>query len=176
MRTLIFSHLYHRPGSPPAPLAALLATLDMWLDHLRGPGRYTGDVLLFTNVTGIERPELIVRPFENVPADARQAYLHRVLSYREVPVQNYDVAMQMDLDLLTVDDINPLFPQDTRLWAARRGDARLASRLDAAAALGARTAQAFQVAHERARRIGVRRGVRGVHLGQKFWSLGPGDP
>jgi hypothetical protein len=118
MRTLIFSHLYHRPGSPPAPLAALLATLDMWLDHLRGPGRYTGDVLLFTNVTGIERPELIVRPFENVPADARQAYLHRVLSYREVPVQNYDVAMQMDLDLLTVDDINPLFPQDTRLWAA----------------------------------------------------------
>ncbi len=37
MRTLIFSHLYHRPGSPPAATAALRETLAVWLDHLRGP-------------------------------------------------------------------------------------------------------------------------------------------
>jgi hypothetical protein len=118
MKTLIFSHLYHRPGSPSAPVATLCNTLDVWLDHLRGPGAYAGDVLLFANIAGIERPDLIVRPFENVPADDRRAHLHRVLSYRDVPAENYDVAMQMDLDLLAVDDINPLFPRDTRLWAA----------------------------------------------------------
>jgi hypothetical protein len=99
-------------------LASLAETVDVWLDHLRGPGRYSGDVHLLTNVDGIKRPDLIVRPFENVPADARRAHLHRALSYREVPVGDYDVAMQMDLDLLAVDDIDPLFPRDTRLWAA----------------------------------------------------------
>jgi hypothetical protein len=118
MRTLIFSHLYQRPGSPPQPIAALTETLDIWFDHLRGPGGYTGDVLLFTNVSIIRRPGLIVRPFDNVPADPRRAHLHRALSYCQVPVREYDVAMQMDLDLLAVNDINPLFPRDTRLWAA----------------------------------------------------------
>jgi len=118
MKTLIFSHLYHRPGSPLQPMAALRGTLDVWLDHLRGPGNYTSDVILFTNVGGIWRPDLIVLPYENVPADARRAHVHRALSYRSVPVGDYDVAMQMDLDLLAVDDINPLFPVDGRLWAA----------------------------------------------------------
>jgi hypothetical protein len=118
MKTLIFSHLYHRPGSPLPPVAALSDTLDTWLDHIRGPGCYTGDVLLFTNVAGIGRPGLMTRPFRNVPADPRQAHLHRALSYNQVPVRDYDVAMQMDLDLLAVADVNPLFPSDTRLWAA----------------------------------------------------------
>lgn len=35
-----------------------------------------------------------------------------------MPIENYDVAMQMDLDVLAVDDINLLFPADTKLWAA----------------------------------------------------------
>jgi len=60
---------------------------------------------LFTNVPCIESPELIVRPYENVPADVRQAHPHRVLTYQNVPVQGYDVAMQMDLDLLAVGDV-----------------------------------------------------------------------
>jgi hypothetical protein len=90
----------------------------MWLDHLRGPGCYAGDVILFTNVDGIKRDGVMQQAYPNVPADARRAHVHRALSYRLVPVQDYDVAMQMDLDLLAVDDINPLFPQDTRLWVA----------------------------------------------------------
>jgi hypothetical protein len=118
MRTLIFSYLYHRPGSPLPPSAALQETLDIWLDHLRGPGCYRGDVLLFSNVQNMQRQELQVQPFENVPANDRRAHLHRALSCRDVPVRDYDVAMQMDLDLLAVNDINPLFPRDTRLWAA----------------------------------------------------------
>jgi hypothetical protein len=118
MRTLIFSHLYQRPGSPSQPLAALTDTLDVWLGHLRGPGRYTGDVILFTNVANLVHPGLTIRPFEGVPAEPRRAHLHRALSYRSVPVQDYDVAMQMDLDLLAVADVNPLFPRDTQLWAA----------------------------------------------------------
>jgi hypothetical protein len=44
--------------------------------------------------------------------------VHRALSYYLVPIEHYDVAMQMDLDLLAVNDINPLFPTDTKLWAA----------------------------------------------------------
>ncbi|HET7217934.1 MAG TPA: hypothetical protein VFJ02_07790 [Vicinamibacterales bacterium] len=118
MRTLIFSHLYQRPGTAPEPPASLREMVDMWLDHLRGPGNYRGDVILFTNVETFDHPELILRPFPNVPADPLRAHLHRALSYRLVPVHDYDVAMQMDLDLLAVDDINPLFPRDTRLWAA----------------------------------------------------------
>ena len=118
MKSLIFTHLYQRPGAPQQPTSAFEQTLDMWLDHLRGPGCYSGDVMLFTNVDGITRDGLINCSYPNVPADPRRAHVHRALSYRLVPVQDYDVAMQMDLDLLAVDDINPLFPEDTRLWAA----------------------------------------------------------
>jgi len=118
MKPLIFSHLYQRPGAPSQPVRALHDTLDVWLDHLRGPGAYAGDVILFTNVAQVSRRDLIVRPFDDVPADARRAHLHRALSYRIVPIQDYDVVMQMDLDLLAVDDINQLFPTDRRMWAA----------------------------------------------------------
>jgi hypothetical protein len=118
MKPLIFSHLYQRPGAPVQTVHALADTLDVWLDHLRGLGAYQGDVILFTNVANMSRPGLIVRPFDGVPADPRLAHVHRALSYRIVPVRDYDVVMQMDQDLLAVADINPLFPTDGRLWAA----------------------------------------------------------
>jgi hypothetical protein len=118
MRKLVFTHLYQRPGAPPQPIAALEATLTTWLDHLRGPGKFAGDIILFTNVAGIDREGVVQRPYPNVPADPRHAHVHRALSYYLVPIEHYDVAMQMDLDLLAVNDINPLFPTDTKLWAA----------------------------------------------------------
>jgi hypothetical protein len=76
-------------------------------------------VLLFTNVPELERPGLMLRRLRHVPADPRRAFLERVLTYSEVPAHDYDVAMQMDLDVLAVDDVSPLFPHDDRLWAAR---------------------------------------------------------
>ena len=118
MKPLIFSHLYQRPGAPSEPIEALTELLGVWLDHLRGPGAYAGDVILFTNVAGISRPDLIVRSFEGVPADIGRGHMHRALSYRIVPAREYDVVMQMDLDLLAVDDIHRLFPTDRQLWAA----------------------------------------------------------
>lgn len=119
MKTLIYSHLYQRPGAPPERISALREMLGLWFDHLRGPGQYASDVLVFTNVPGVERQGLKILPLENVPTDVRRAHMHRVLSYNEVPVRDYDVVMQMDLDILAVDDVNPLFPSDERLWAAR---------------------------------------------------------
>jgi hypothetical protein len=118
MKPLIFTHLYQRPGIAASPIAELTSTIDNWLAHIRGPGRYTGDVILFTNIQGIGHPDLTVLPFDGVPADARRAHLHRALSYHLVPVHEHDVAMQMDLDILAINDVNPLFPTDTRLWAA----------------------------------------------------------
>jgi hypothetical protein len=118
MKCLIFTHLYQRPGAARQPTAALEDTLDMWLAHVRGPGRFEGDVILFTNIDGIAPKGAFVRAFPDVPADARRAHVHRALSYGLVPAGDYDVAMQMDLDLLAVADINPLFPRDERLWAA----------------------------------------------------------
>jgi hypothetical protein len=118
MKTLIYSHLYERPGSSGAHAASLREMLDLWFNHLRGPGLYAGDILLFTNLQGLERPGLMLRPLRDVPTDAAQAFVQRVLTYQDVPVQGYDVAMQMDLDMLAVDDVNPLFPRDDRLWAA----------------------------------------------------------
>ena len=117
MKTLIFSHLYHRPGVQAAS-QSWEDLLGLWLNHLRGPGRYTGDVMLFSNIPGIERSGVLVRPLPDMPADIRRAHMIRVLSYDRVPVREYDVALQMDLDVLAVDDVNVLFPQDDRLWAA----------------------------------------------------------
>src|SRR4029450_8985985 len=85
MKSLIFTHLYQRPGAPQQATSALEQTLDMWLDHLRGPGCYSGDVILFTNVDGIKRDGLILCSYPNVPADPRRAHVHRALSYRLVP-------------------------------------------------------------------------------------------
>jgi hypothetical protein len=118
MKTLIFSHLYQRPGASEEALATLRKLLGLWYGHLRGPGRYTGDVLLFSNVKGVERPGLIVQPFQDVPADSRRAFLQRVLWYDHVPAREYDAAMQLDLDVLAVTDINKMFPRDERLWTA----------------------------------------------------------
>ena len=118
MKTLIYSHLYQLQIPGTTPTALFRGLLDLWFDHLRGPGLYAGDVLLFTNVPGLERPGLQVRAVEGVPADRPRAFMQRVLTYRDVPVQGYDVAMQMDLDMLAVADVNPLFPRDDRLWAA----------------------------------------------------------
>jgi hypothetical protein len=119
MRTLIYSHLYQRPDAQPEQIAQLREMFALWFDHLRGPGQYAGDVLLFTNVDGMARPGLRLLPFNNVPTDVRRAHMHRVLCYDQVPIADYDVAMQMDLDILAVADVNPMFPRDGRLWAAR---------------------------------------------------------
>ena len=103
---------------PAESVATLRSLLVLWYDHLRGPGRYAGDVLLFSNVRDVERPGLLVQPFHEVPADPRRAFLHRALWYEHVPAREYDVALQMDLDVLAVSDVHDLFPRDERLWAA----------------------------------------------------------
>jgi hypothetical protein len=118
MKTLIFSHLYQRPGAPEEAIGRLRELLDLWYEHLRGPGGYTDDILLFSSVEDVGRKGLIVQPFTEVPADSRRAFLQRVLWYDHIPVRNYDVAMQLDLDVLAVADINQLFPRDERLWTA----------------------------------------------------------
>jgi hypothetical protein len=118
VKTLIFSYLYRRPGCTDEACNALGTLLHRWYDHLRGPGLYAGDVVVFSNVRIIARPGLLVRPFDDVPADPRRAFMHRILSYDRVPLDQYDVAMQMDLDVLAVKDVNRLFPHDERLWAA----------------------------------------------------------
>lgn len=119
MKTLIYSHLYQRPGAAPERVDELRAMLKVWYEHLRGPGAFQGDVIVFSNVPGVDRPGLTVLPYTNVPADPRRAHLHRVLCYNEVPARMYDVAMQMDLDILAVGEVASLFPTDERLWAAR---------------------------------------------------------
>jgi hypothetical protein len=118
MKTLIYSHLWKLPGSTVCQAAALRTLLNLWFTHLRGPGRYDGDILLFTNVPDLQRPGLMVRRLPDVPDNSAHVFVRRVLTYHEVPVQDYDVVMQMDLDLLAVDAVVPMFPRDERLWAA----------------------------------------------------------
>ena len=118
MKTLIFSHLFERPGMPEESKAQLRSLVLLWYEHLRGPGKYSGDLLLFSSVRGVERPGLTVQAFREVPADPRRAFLVRALWYDHVPARDYDVAMQLDLDVLAVSDINDMLPRDERLWAA----------------------------------------------------------
>jgi hypothetical protein len=118
MKPLIYSHLYELPGTSARGRSTLRSTLTMWLDHLRGPGGYRGDVLLFTNAADLPVRDVMLRPLRGVGADSSHAFLNRVLMYEDVPVREYDVALQMDLDILAVDDVAPLFPRDERLWAA----------------------------------------------------------
>ena len=118
MRALVYSHLYELPATTPERRAALRSMLTLWYDHLRGPGRFNGDVLLFTNAAGVPVRDVRVRPIRDALPDPGHAFLNRVLAFEDVPVRDYDVAIQMDLDILAVDDIAPLFPSDERLWAA----------------------------------------------------------
>ena len=91
MKTLIFTHLYQRPDTTAESLARLRGLLDLWLDHLRGPGKYTGDIILFTNLERIERDGLLLRPMPNVPVDQRRAHMHRILCYDLVPAGDYEL-------------------------------------------------------------------------------------
>src|SRR5215207_6813846 len=107
MRSLIYSFLYTRPDTSPEKVRTFLQMFELWYDHLRGPGRYTGDMLLFTNLTSVPRKDIHLYPIGDLPTDPRRAVMHRIVCSKRVPVEQYDVAMQLDLDILAVDDVYP---------------------------------------------------------------------
>ena len=96
MRALVYSHLYELPATTPERRGALRSMLTLWYDHLRGPGRFNGDVLLFTNAADVPVRDVRVRPIRDALHDPGHAFLNRVLAFEDVPVRDYDVAIQMD--------------------------------------------------------------------------------
>lgn len=119
-KTLIYSFLALDPaesyiGHP------LTEMLDLWHRHLRGPGRYTGDIILFTNCEHLALPGIRTLPFAGWAHEARNFFHARVLNHVNVPANDYDVVLQTDLDILAVNDVSPLFQLDSPFRAAASG-------------------------------------------------------
>ncbi len=120
MRSLIYSYLGLTADPAESP-ASLIEMYDLWWKHLRGPGRYEGDIILFSNLPGLERPGVHIRPIEHHGKTPDDVYYARVRNYPSVPAADYDVVLQTDLDILAVNDVAPLFQLTAPFQAATSG-------------------------------------------------------
>jgi len=118
MKTLITALVYILPESYRRDRDYLLGMLKLWTEHLRGPGRYTGDIRLYTNADDVNHPEVTVRPFQRMSDDVKEVFMQRVLNYRDLQTADYDSILNLDLDILAVNDVAPLFARDEKLWCA----------------------------------------------------------
>ncbi len=94
--------------------------LELWYRHLRGPGEYTGDICLFTNMENLPFKDIIKINVDMSTLDMRKFWCERVVRYDRVPSKDYDVVLHYDMDILAVGDVNPMFPSesDDRFWTA----------------------------------------------------------
>ena len=85
----------------------------LWVDQLRGAGRFGGRVLLLTNLKDLP-PEATRAGVEPVrvdlgPVDRPGLFMQRVLLWERLPVEAGDRVMQLDLDALAMRPLDPLF-------------------------------------------------------------------
>lgn len=120
MKTLIYSYL-GLTTDPDEASEPLIEMYDLWWRHLRGPGRYQGDIILFSNLPGLERPDVQVRPILTLSHIPDELFYARVQNYPSVPASAYDVVLQTDLDVLAIRDVAPLFQLTTPFQAATSG-------------------------------------------------------
>lgn len=111
MRTLVYSFLYSASDTISVP-DALVQMAQTWVRSLREAACYSGDIMLLTNrqieITGCHT-ELI-----DVPATSSlKRTTDKVLLWDKVPYHDYDSVMFMDLDMVAVADISPMFATDT---------------------------------------------------------------
>ena len=120
---VIYSMCCRLPGGDDAAFRRHLEMVELWLAHLRGPGGFTGRVLLLTNQRNLPLGDVELMPLDDTPSDRRQLFLQRVLVYDRLPVRPGERWMQLDVDTLTVRPVEPLFagPGETALRAAPSG-------------------------------------------------------
>lgn len=116
MRSLIFTYYVHKA----APTADQERMLDLWYRHLRGPGRYEGDIALCTNHASVPYDDVRIIPVDLDATDLRQFWCERVINHGRIPAADYDVVFHFDMDILAVGPIPSLFPPpgDDHLWTA----------------------------------------------------------
>lgn len=118
MKALVYSHLISNRSDRNYAPGTVDAMLDLWLRSLRGPGRFTGDILLFTDREDLRAPQIIVRPIRLQWAQDKELWTARIANYERLPYRDYDTIMHLDLDTICVNDITDLFATDDTLRAA----------------------------------------------------------
>lgn len=112
MRTFIWSFLYKIDGQYNTDM------LQLWYDHLRGPAGYQGDIYLVTNLTDVNIPGLKILPITQTLTSVKQVQVMCILMHDQLPWDQYDVGMYMDMDILAIRDVSPLFAKDESLQVA----------------------------------------------------------
>jgi hypothetical protein len=118
MNTLITSLVYFFPDTSEIIRSQILGMLDIWAQHLRGPGCYEGDIVVYTNDSAVSHPLLETVPFSRECEDVKEMFMQRIKNYDVVEPEKYDSILNLDLDILAVSDIAELFVQDDSLSAA----------------------------------------------------------
>ncbi len=116
MKRLVWSFYYRGPNEPDYLGDHTAELLRLWLAHLRGPGRFDGDVALLTNAQDLAVPGVTRVPFDQTLSNKQEVYLARVRQVRLLPLRGYDSVLHLDLDALAVADASPLFADDRSLW------------------------------------------------------------
>jgi hypothetical protein len=118
VRTLIYSMLLEMRKPERYTAADLDAMFDLWARHLRGPGRYDGDILIISNRANFANSEVEAVPIHTVYERIPDTQTARVLNHPLVPSELYDSILYLDLDILAVNEIHSLFAQDECMWVS----------------------------------------------------------
>lgn len=121
MKTAVVALAYRMPGASPNDQDGVLRMLSMWASHLRGPGSYQGDVLILTNIERLQIPDVRQLRMNHVCKSIPEVQLAKVLGYEAVPHAKYDSILFLDIDILCVSNLDPLFATDEQLWATHSG-------------------------------------------------------
>ena len=122
-RQVVYSMCCRLPEDDGTGFRHQLEMVELWLAHLRGPGRFTGRVVLITNERRLPWSDVEPMPLGTVAQDRTRLFLQRVLIYDRLPVRAGETWMQLDVDALAVRPIEALFAgaADVGLRAAPSG-------------------------------------------------------
>lgn len=119
MSELIVATLYRIAGASGDRVGEGLEMLDLWLQHLRGPGQYSGDIALVSNLPDVRRVGVRVVSPQVECHTVSDVQLLKVMGLCEMDLTPYGSVLHLDLDILAVGPVEPLFAQDHRIHTAR---------------------------------------------------------
>ncbi|XZE54240.1 hypothetical protein SH139x_000194 [Planctomycetaceae bacterium SH139] len=118
MNSLIVATVYEFSDGAKSRLADYSPMIDLWARHLRGPGQFEGDIKLITNSPKLAPDGVGIIEFSEECKDVVDLFSQRILNLEEMDFGNYDRVLHLDLDILSVNSVEPLFACDERLHVA----------------------------------------------------------
>jgi hypothetical protein len=82
---------------------------DLWYRHLRSEGGYHGRIAVLTNLDGLDGYDVDILSVDTSDMTNRDVRMCKVTRFQQICTYDVDSILYLDLDILVVSDIRPLF-------------------------------------------------------------------